>query len=54
MKEKRITISTDLLLAAFRSLTPENQRAMTALLKALGSSSKRKSDSDDSKKQSPQ
>ena len=50
MKENNSVISTELLLAAFRALTPENQRLLIESLKALGSSSRQKPDSDGSEK----
>lgn len=50
MKEKNCIVSTELLLACFRSLTPEAQKALIETLKALGAASGQRPDSGASKK----
>ena len=47
MNKSQPIISNELLLAAFRALTPDNQKALIECLKALAPSSGQTSDSDD-------
>ena len=48
MEEPRPLVDQNLLLAAFRHLTPENQIRVIEFLKALAPSEGQKSDSDES------
>lgn len=47
MNKNQTIVSTEFLLAAFRALTPENQKYLIESLKALESSAKQKIDADD-------